>query len=296
MDSVYRVLSECISSAVRDVGPKHGVKNVDAFVSDVMSRLYPMPPPPASIRAEDRSRAVIETVNASDESSEKKSVDESSEKKSVDESSEKKSRARTVSKKMKESFAQMGGSEEQLKEVTKKYKDASDEEIALVGGTFDGFARSFLGTAAPPAASEKAPVKKAHVKKARARITWTPTPKKIFKEVIEGSGGTYSDEMQIEFSAVLDAMSESDYKALSVEGHMRAFAVSKYAPPSPVLARSFATMGEPDEEEDLEEFNFEDETLMIGIKSGKIYRTTEDAGDVLIGVAGRGRFADVKLP
>ena len=40
----------------------------------------------------------------------------------------------------------------------------------------------------------------------------------------------------------------------------------------------------------------EGETLTIGVKSGKIYRATEDSGDVQIGVAGQGKFAAVKIP
>jgi hypothetical protein len=51
------------------------------------------------------------------------------------------------------------------------------------------------------------------------------------------------------------------------------------------------------DDEDLEPLEFDGEKLLfIGLTSGKVFRQTEDAGDVLIGVAGRGRFKDVKIP
>jgi hypothetical protein len=49
------------------------------------------------------------------------------------------------------------------------------------------------------------------------------------------------------------------------------------------------------EDEDLVEFEFNDETLLKGVVSGKIFRTTTEAGDVQVGVCGQGIFRDVKL-
>ncbi|NDG32243.1 hypothetical protein EB118_19470 [bacterium] len=179
----------------------------------------------------------------------------------------------------------MGGTEEQLAELIKKYKQATDAEI---GGSFEGFARAFLGLAAPAAEKKKKTAKS-------ERINWTPTPKKLFKEIVEGSGGAYTDDLKTEFTAYIEAKSEEDFKAVSVEGHMRAFAVSKFAPAEPPkLERHNAE--QEDEDEDLQEFEHEEETLMIGTKTGKIFRSTEEAGDVLIGVAGQGRFVDVSIP
>jgi len=101
------------------------------------------------------------------------------------------------------------------------------------------------------------------------------------------------DTLKDEFVNLINNMSSEDFDAVSVEGHMRAFAVNKFAPPSPALQRQDAV---DDEEEDLEEIDHDGEKLLIGTKSGKIYRPTEEAGDVLIGVAGQGRFKDVKTP
>jgi hypothetical protein len=50
------------------------------------------------------------------------------------------------------------------------------------------------------------------------------------------------------------------------------------------------------DDEDLEVIEVEGEELTIGVKSGFIFRATEDSGDVKIGVAGQGKFKDVKIP
>jgi hypothetical protein len=67
---------------------------------------------------------------------------------------------------------------------------------------------------------------------------------------------------------------------------MRAFVASKSPSAAPAA----------EDDEDLEDLEVEGETLTIGVKSGKIYRATEDSGDVQIGVAGQGKFKDVKIP
>ena len=43
------------------------------------------------------------------------------------------------------------------------------------------------------------------------------------------------------------------------------------------------------------EFEFNDETLLKGVVSGKIFRTTTEAGDVQVGVCGQGIFKDIKV-
>ena len=52
---------------------------------------------------------------------------------------------------------------------------------------------------------------------------------------------------------------------------------------------------EEEEDEDLVEFEFNDETLLKGVVSGKIFRTTTEAGDVQVGVCGQGIFKDIKV-
>ena len=51
-----------------------------------------------------------------------------------------------------------------------------------------------------------------------------------------------------------------------------------------------------DADEDLEEIEVNGEQLLIGTKSGDIFQSTEEAGDVKIGRAGEGKFKDVRKP
>ena len=262
---------------MRDVGPAYGLTDLEGFATDLL----------VFMGIQTRSAGASVPITH-----EKKIVPDAPEKKEKEDKKEnekkEKSRSRTISKKMKESFLALGGTEDSLKDLAKKYKDATDAELEALGGSFEAFARDFLGLE-----KETTKTKKKTGKKTSPRITWTPTPKKLFKEIVEGSGGAYTDDLKNDLTKYLDDMTDADFNTISIEGHMRVFAVSRFAPPTPVLSRHNATM---DEEEDLEEFTHEDETLLIGLKSGKIYRTTEEAGDVLIGVAGQGRFADVKVP
>jgi hypothetical protein len=51
-----------------------------------------------------------------------------------------------------------------------------------------------------------------------------------------------------------------------------------------------------DEDEDLEEIDIDGEQLLSGTKSGDIFQSTEEAGDVKIGRAGEGKFKNIKKP
>ena len=201
-------------------------------------------------------------------------------------------RKRTVSKKMKDSFLAMeGGTEDSLKAAMKVYKNADQAQIDAWGGKWDSFARAFLAGECTPAKKTKtapgAPKKEKAPKEAR-NFTWTPTAKKLFTETVEGGGGKVTDALKDEFAAHVNAKTADDFKVLAPVGHMRAFVASK----SP----SAAPAAEDNDDEDLEDIEVEGESLTIGVKSGKIYRATEDSGDVQIGVAGQGKFKDVKIP
>ena len=201
-------------------------------------------------------------------------------------------RKRTVSKKMKDEFAAAGGDDKQLKAAMKAYKAASDDQVAV---GWAAFAAAFRG-AAPPATPAKpkkaqpakpdAPKKEPRAK-AERNFTWTPAAKKLFAETVEASGGTVSDLLKDRFAAHANAMTPEQFKVLAAVGHMRAF-LTKPAEPAAAPAA--------DDDEDMESFEFEGEELFIGLSSGKVYRQSEGAGDVLIGVAGQGRFKDVKVP
>jgi len=231
-----------------------------------------------------------------------------------------KERKRTVSKKMKDFFLAdvdaegAGGTEEQLKAAMRVYKAADQAQLDAWGGKWDAFARAFLaGECTPVKKSAKAAPKpkaapaKAAAPKVAKNFTWTPTAKKLFAEVVEGNGGTVSESLKSEFLTHINGMDAETFKTIAPVGHIRAFIASKAAaaaaaePASAVSSAAAAVISAAapaadDEDEDLEVIEVEGEELTIGVTSGKIYRATEDSGDVQIGVAGQGKFKDVKIP
>lgn len=222
-------------------------------------------------------------------------------------STDKKPRARTVSAKSKELFnALPGATPEKLKQVMKAYKEATQSDIDFKGGDFIGFARYQLlpaGGAGAPAPEVK---EKATRKKSEKNFTWTPASKKIFDEIVKSSGGEVTDELKKEFAEYANAKTNDDYAALAPAGHIRAFLAAKASPDDLAVGVAKLTLDsqpepevkaevKPVEEEEVEEFEHDGETLCIGIPSGKIYRDTS-AGLVLIGVAGQGAYKSVKIP
>jgi hypothetical protein len=157
-------------------------------------------------------------------------------------------------------------------------------------------------------AASVAPGAPAKEKKPRAKsdknFTWTPSAKKLFAETVEASGGTVSDLLKDRFASHVNALTPEAYKVLAAVGHMRQFltaapaaaVAAAVAAAEPVAAVAAAAAPAADDDEDMESFEFEGEELFIGVSSGKVYRQTESSGDVLIGVAGEGRFKDVKKP
>lgn len=300
MHAMERMMEQEVEEAVRLTfreGRSAGdaADDVDAFVHSLLVHLGLRTPGELLrlFKSEDMPPLEKAPINASD--SESGSV------KSGATGGDKDNRKRTVSKKMKETFLAMeGGTEDSLKAAMRVYKAADQAQIDTWGGKWDSFARAFL-------AGECTPVKKVRAKAAPAapgapkkekvkverNFTWTPSAKKLFAEVVEGGGGAVTDALKEEFAAQVNAKTADDYKVLAPVGHMRAFVASK-APDAPA-APTPAPPAE-DDEEDLEEIEVEGETLTIGVKSGKIYRATEDSGDVQIGVAGQGKFKDVKIP
>lgn len=181
---------------------------------------------------------------------------------------------RVVSKKMKDTFLALeGATEDILKELIKEYKTAEDVE------SFDAFSRAKLGL--DPIIKETKTRKEKKDKKGRFD-KWTPTSTKLFKTITEENGGNVTDELKTEFQTYIDNLSDEQFAAASIQGHMRAFITAK------------TQNNNDNDDEDLLEFEFDDEILLKGEKTGKIYRPTEEAGDVLIGYAGKGRFAHVQ--
>lgn len=193
---------------------------------------------------------------------------------------------RVVSKKMKDAFlALQGANEDLLKELIKEYKTAEDVE------SFDAFSRAKLGLS--PIIKETKPRKeKKEKKEKKGRFDkWTPTSTKLFKTITEENNGTVTDDLKKEFQTYVDALTDEHFASASIQGHMRAFSSTKN---KEVEEKKEEEKIHDDDDEDLLEFEFEDETLLRGEKTGKIYRSTDEAGDVLIGYIGKGRFSEME--
>lgn len=251
MNAIITAMRKTIMTTVREVATKRGISDVDDLVADIMLALE------------------IPTKEKKEKTdSEKSSVKSEGGKK------------RVVSKKMKENFLKLdGATEDKLTEIMKEYKEATEVT------SFEAFAREKLGL--PTLEEKQKKEKKAKKEKSGRFDKWTPTSTKLFKTIVEESGGAVTDELKKEWVGWLDGLSDEDYASTSIQGHMRAYVTSKFV----------KTEEKPSEEEDedLEEIEFEGETLSIGVKSGKIYRTEEEV-DILVGYAGKGRFKDVKKP
>lgn len=232
-----------------------------------------------------------------------------------------KARTRTVSKKMKDAFlaSSPDKTEDDLKRVSKAYKDASDADIAAAGGDFVSFGNHVLASAAsstPPAKTSKAKEPKepkekkpkTKTEKQKPRLAWSAAEKKVFASIVTD----VTDDLKADFAAYIDSKSDDDFKAFAMAGHMRAWFDARitpkagngeFTPEEYDIARGIQNEDKDadadegaDEDEDLEEIDIDGEQLLIGTKSGDIFQSTEEAGDVKIGRAGEGKFKNVKKP
>ena len=229
------------------------------------------------------------------------------EKKEKEKKEEKGGRARVVSKKMQESFVTLatahGKTAEEaavlFEQAKKQYKEMTQAELDTLGGSFDSFSKSLLGVQE----EKKEKPKKEKKEKAPSRIDrWTPTLTRTLTKIVEESGGQMTDDLKKQFHTWVDALSAEEFASCAMEGQMRKWIltlrpVEDKPAPAPVQGGSGgAASGPPEEEEEeLEEVEFEGETLMIGVKTGKIFRPSS-SGDIWVGNAGIGRFAEVKKP
>ncbi len=221
----------------------------------------------------------------------------------------KKVRARTVSAKQKapvlEQFPDTAD-KKVMETLLKGYKAASQEEIDSLMTT-DSKGNAFLlyvqKVRSAPAVAVEAPEpvkkqKKGPSQKVATRVKFNATELKIFKKVV-GEGVEVTDELKKEFTEYVNGKTDEEFAVLALEGHMRAFVDGKS---SKVEAEAEAEADaavevevDEEEEEDLVEFTHNEEVLLKGVVSGKIYRSTEEAGDVQVGVAGQGQFKDIKV-
>jgi hypothetical protein len=316
---INHIITEEITKAVRSISGMFEI-DADKFSQELLVAMglverttgapVTVAPKPAKTKAAPKSKSKAETttevsvaVDTGDDASNEADTS----------STDKKPRSRTVSAKSKELFnALPGATPEKLKQVMKAYKEAPQSDIDFKGGDFIGFARYLLLPDGANAAAGGAPApevkEKATRKKSEKNFTWTPASKKIFDEIVKSSGGEVTDELKKEFAEYANAKTKDDYAALAPAGHIRAFLAAKSSPDDladGVAKLTLDTQPEPEpevkpeskpvEEEEVEEFEHDGETLCIGVPSGKIYRDTA-AGLVLIGVAGQGAYKSVKIP
>jgi hypothetical protein len=308
LNEVSKTIMKQVVKVIADVAPRHNVSDVDAFTQEMLSALG----------FGESEKMVVEKAVKTKVAKPKKEPKEPSVDGSVEESEGGKSsgRKRVVSKKMKESFMAMeGATEEKLKEAMKAYKEAVEVD------SFDALSREMLGLAVAEVVEKKAKAKKEpkepKEKKAKkpkdesGRFTPNTTSRKLFKTIVEESGGDWKTVLECNLVKFIEDLSEEQFASASIQGHMRAY-VATLLPAAPVVAAGGGGGGsardakaemeadsekEADEDdEDMEEFTFDGEELLIGVTSGKIYQHTAEAGDVLVGVAGKGRFKKVSKP
>lgn len=234
----------------------------------------------------------------------------------------KKERSRMVSAKQKKPVLEQfpDTAEKKVMDVLLKgYKAATQAEIDSLMTPANSKENAFLlyvqkvrATPPPPAPVPAVKEKKVKAKKEVGRVKFNATELKIFKKIVESAGSTVTDGLKQEFVDYVAAKSEEDFAVVALEGHMRAFVEGKkqvVAEPEPKAGNGELTPSEHDAarkgpeydtdeeaDEDLVEFTHDEETLLMGEKSGKIFRSTAEAGDVQVGVAGQGQFKGVKKP
>ena len=324
--NIKQAISLDLTTALRRVADAHNITDVDQLAQELLVHLgvvdrVSAPAQPKVVKAKAvKAAPAVAPAPAPEADAESEGT------------KEKKARTRTVSAKQKKDFMALeGATEENLKTIIKGYKEATQEQIDALMTTdskenaFILYARSILvpGAAVAPVVAEKkvkakAPAK-AKAKKEKGRVSWNATETKIFKKIVESAGSVISDELKQEFADYVTGKTEEEFAVVALEGHMRAFVDSKskkqVAPEPEAKAGAghmtpseydaarkgwgkgpeYDTDDAEDEDEDLVEFQFNDETLLKGVVSGKIYRTTTEAGDVQVGVCGQGIFKDVKL-
>ena len=314
--NIKQAISLDLTTALRRVADAHNITDVDLLAQELLVHLgvvdrVSAPAQPKVVKAKAVKAAPAPAPAPASAPEAEPEGDAESEG-----TKEKKARTRTVSAKQKKDFMALeGATEENLKTIIKGYKDATQEQIDALMTTdskenaFILYARSILvpGAAVAPAVAEKK-AKAPKAKKEKGRVSWNATETKIFKKIVESAGSVISDELKQEFADYVTGKTEEEFAVVALEGHMRAFVDSKKpanggAGKAPVaeqvlswnLTEAAAAAAADDEDEDLVEFEFNDETLLKGVVSGKIFRTTTQAGDVQVGVCGQGIFKDIKV-
>jgi hypothetical protein len=294
IDTIKATISLDITKAVRAAAELHGITDPDLLAQELLVRLGVTERTSAPAKAAVKKAEKAPVPPPADAEGDEGSV------------GSKKERKRTVSAKQKKDFMAIeGATEENLKSIIKGYKDASQETIDGLmtadskENAFILFAKSVLTapavTAPEPEVKEKKAGKAKAAKKEASRVKFNATELKIFKKIVESAGSTVTDELKQEFVDYVTPMTAEQFAVVALEGHMRAFVDTKKQQVSATAEVPAQVQPQvDDDEEDLVEFSHNEETLLMGAVSGKIYRSTAEAGDVQVGVVGEGQFKDVK--
>ena len=291
INNIKQTISLDITNAVRRIAEAYGLAKQDEFTQELLVHL-------GVVERDDVPFIHVNPVASASNAS-------------VTSTGEKKERKRVVSAKQKKDYLLIAGATEANLEATiKGYKEASQETIDGLMTTdskenaFILYAKSVLtGGSAVAGAPAPEPVKKQKKgpsQKVATRVKFNATEMKIFKKVV-GEDVEVTDELKKEFTEYVNGKTDEEFAVLALEGHMRAFMDGKSSKVEvEVKGPEYDTDeggdgGNEDEDEDLVEFTHNEETLLKGEKSGKIFRSTAEAGDVQIGVAGQGQFKDVKV-
>ena len=298
INNIKQTISLDITNAVRRIAEAYGLAKQDEFTQELLVHL-------GVVERDDVPFIHVNPVASASNAS-------------VTSTGEKKERKRVVSAKQKKDYLLIAGATEANLEATiKGYKEASQETIDGLMTTdskenaFILYAKSVLtGGSAGAGGGAPAPEpvkkqKKGPSQKVASRVKFNATEMKIFKKVV-GEDVEVTDELKKEFTEYVNGKTDEEFAVLALEGHMRAFVDGKDKDKSSkvetteVKGPEYDTDeggdgGNEDEDEDLVEFTHNEETLLKGEKSGKIFRSTAEAGDVQIGVAGQGQFKDVKV-
>lgn len=293
INNIKQTISLDITNAVRRIAEAYGLAKQDEFTQELLVHL-------GVVERDDVPFIHVNPVASASNAS-------------VTSTGEKKERKRVVSAKQKKDYLLIAGATEANLEATiKGYKEASQETIDGLMTTdskenaFILYAKSVLtGGSAGAGAGAPAPEpvkkqKKGPSQKVASRVKFNATEMKIFKKVV-GEDVEVTDELKKEFTEYVNGKTDEEFAVLALEGHMRAFMDGKSKSSKvEVKGPEYDTDeggdgGNEDEDEDLVEFTHNEETLLKGEKSGKIFRSTAEAGDVQIGVAGQGQFKDVKV-
>jgi len=303
---IKQTISLDITTAIRRMAGVHNITEPDQLAQELLVHLGIVDRD--TVPTEPRKQVVAPppTTSGSDADAEAESVG-------------KKERSRMVSAKQKKPVLEQfpdTADKKVMDVLLKGYKASTQAEIDSLM-TPDSKENAFLlyvqkvrAVPAPVAPVPEVKEKKAKAKKEVGRVKFNATELKIFKKIVESAGSVVTDVLKQEFVDYVAAKSEEEFAVVALEGHMRAFVEGKKQVVEPKAGNGELTpseydarqhlgdmkdVGEDEEEEDLVLFTHNDEELLIGEKSGKIYRSTAEAGDVQVGVAGQGQFKDVKV-